>query len=114
MYLLPRQAEPLFEPALQLLSRHGSRIEASEVMDLLPPLVPIKDLEHFLKKALKRKVELRHSLQVQREVYRARMDQLQRAEVFLESKHVKITDNRLCPVCHKRLGHSVIAVHMPE
>ena len=115
IYLRPKnQTEPLFEPALQLLARQGGRIDAAEVLDLLPALVTVKDLQHFLSKAIRRQVENSRDLRVTREIYRARLDQLQRGQVLLESKHVKITDARLCPVCHKRLGNSVIAVHMPQ
>ena len=114
LYLGPKEeGKALFAPALGLLARHGSRIDLGQVMTLLPPLVAIEDLFRFLLQALRRSSQTHRDLRAEREVLRARTDQVQRAEVLLQSQHVKITDSRLCPICHKRLGNSVISVHMP-
>ncbi|KAF8969138.1 vacuolar sorting protein 39 domain 1-domain-containing protein [Flammula alnicola] len=46
--------------------------------------------------------------------FKARNDQLARRLMNLQSRRVKVTDSRICPQCHKRLGNSVIAVHAPR
>ncbi|KIJ12775.1 hypothetical protein PAXINDRAFT_181469 [Paxillus involutus ATCC 200175] len=51
---------------------------------------------------------------VVREVNKARHEGVERKLMVLESRRVKVTDSRICPQCHKRLGNSVIAVHAPR
>lgn len=116
LYLQPRdpKAEPLFAPALELIARQSRHLAASAVMDLLPPLFSVSDVERYFVGATKRQAAAKVSTLFQREVYRARLDQLQRASVLVEEQHVKVTDATLCPGCHKRIGNSVIAVHQPH
>ena len=92
---------PLFAPALALLSTQGTRMDTDAALDLLPPLVTVRDVRVFLGKSIRRSV------------WTARMDGVARTLVDLEGRRVKITDGRLCPLCRKRLGNSVIAVHSP-
>jgi hypothetical protein len=115
IYLRPRPNMPvLLEPAVGLISRHASRIDATEVFELLPPLMTVQELQDFLVKAIRRSVELQRGSRVEREIYRARQDQLDLKLVTLEDKRVKITESRVCPQCNKRLGNSVLAIHAPE
>jgi len=46
-------------------------------------------------------------------VARARSEQVARRLVYLEANRVKVSNTRICPQCHKRIGPSVIAVHTP-
>jgi hypothetical protein len=32
----------------------------------------------------------------------------------MEVRRVRVSDQRICPQCHKRLGQSAIAVHAPR
>jgi hypothetical protein len=115
IYLRPRPGtQVLLEPAVELISRHAARIDAAEVFDLLPPLMTVQELQSFLVKAMRRSTELRRGSRVEREIYRARQDQLDLKQVGLEDRRVRITESRVCPVCHKRLGNSVLAIHAPE
>lgn len=47
-------------------------------------------------------------------VGKAQVEDLEREVVQLEERKVKITEGRVCPVCSKRLGNSVIAIHSPR
>jgi hypothetical protein len=115
IYLKPQAGdEPLLLPALELLARHGTRINADNALSLLPPLITVKELDRFLYDAVTRQAEDKHHVRLKREVYRSHLDHLQQADVLLKSQYVKITDSRLCPLCHKRIGNSVIAVHLPK
>ncbi|KAI9775511.1 MAG: Vacuolar morphogenesis protein 6 [Geoglossum umbratile] len=50
LYLNPPPPQaPNWEPALNLLSRHGSRLPASSTLDLIPSSLPIKDLESYFR-----------------------------------------------------------------
>ena len=118
----------LLSPALELIRRHSPRLDAVEVLQLLPPLVTARDVQPFLLEALRAPV---FDTNVIREIHKARKNQLSRKLMVLQSNRVKVTDSRMyvpflaaaqvthlkctnsCPHCHKRIGNSVIAVHAP-
>ncbi|GAA5966350.1 hypothetical protein JCM21900_005140 [Sporobolomyces salmonicolor] len=115
IYLRPRPHHPLlFGPALALLSTHAARIDPIEAFDLLPPLVALGDIQVYLEKTLRRSGERKREAQMVAAVGRSWIDQKERELVDLEERRVKITDGRVCPVCHKRIGNSVIAIHNPH
>jgi hypothetical protein len=101
------------EPALRLLSKYGSRMDANYVLEILPPLLTIQELQIFLDKSIRKSISWQNNHKVVKRVRTARMDQVDLFLVKLEGRRVKITDGRLCPLCHKRLGNSVIAIHSP-
>lgn len=113
LYLRPTTKDPpnLLPPALDLMRRQSHRLDPVETLELLPPLVSAKEVQKFLQQALRIPVFDSHVI---REISKARYEQLARTLMILESKHVKVTDSRICPQCHKRLGSSVIAVHAPH
>ncbi|GAA6017561.1 hypothetical protein JCM8202_000334 [Rhodotorula sphaerocarpa] len=115
IYLRPRPQHPvLFAPALSLLSTHAAHIDAVEAFELLPPLVALEDIQTYLTKTLRRSHEKRREAKMVRAVGKGAMDQAQYEVVELEARRVKIAEGRVCPVCHKRLGTSVIAIHNPR
>ncbi|GAA5987416.1 hypothetical protein JCM10908_001946 [Rhodotorula pacifica] len=115
IYLRPRPDHPvLFSPALSLLSTHAARIDAVEAFELLPPLVALEDIQVYLTKTLRRSVEKRREAKMVRAVGKSAVEKAEREVVDLEERRVKITEGRLCPVCHKRIGTSVIAIHNPR
>ncbi|TBU49828.1 hypothetical protein BD309DRAFT_850781 [Dichomitus squalens] len=115
IYLLPGPAAPpaasLLPPALELISRHSPRLDPVATLQLLPPLVTAQDVGAFLLEALR---EPLFDTRVVRNVAKARQEQVARRLIALQSKRVRITESRICPQCHKRLGGSVIAVHAPH
>ncbi|KAI0833228.1 hypothetical protein BC628DRAFT_1342704 [Trametes gibbosa] len=114
-YLLPGPSAPaaadLLPPALDLISRHSPRLDPVATLQLLPPLVTAQDVRAFLLEALRAPL---FDTRVVRSVHKAREEQVARRLMVLQSKRVRITDSRICPQCHKRLGGSVIAVHAPH
>ncbi|GAA5890028.1 hypothetical protein JCM6882_009206 [Rhodosporidiobolus microsporus] len=115
LYLRPRPNHPLlFAPALSLLSTHAARIDPLEAFDLLPPLVAVSDIKVYLEKTLRRSGERRREALMVKGVEKAWMEEKEREVVKLEERRVKITEGRVCPVCSKRIGNSVIAVHNPR
>ena len=88
-------------------------MDTGAALDLLPPLVTVRDVRVFLGKSIRRSVSSGRARRVEKRVWTARMDEVERTLVDLEGRRVKITDGRLCPLCRKRLGNSVIAVHSP-
>lgn len=115
IYLRPRPNHPLlFGPALALLASHAAAIDAIEVFDLLPPLVALGDLQTYLEKTLRRSGERVRDAKMVKAIGRSAMDDAERNVINLEERRVKITETRVCPLCHKRLGNSVIAIHSPR
>ncbi|KAH9481762.1 Vacuolar morphogenesis protein 6 [Psilocybe cubensis] len=113
IYLRPtvQTTSDLLQPALELISRHSPRLDAVETLQLLPPLVTMDEIREFLIESLRAPV---FDTQVIRQISKARDDQLARKLIGLKARRVKVTDSRICPQCHKRLGNSVIAVHAPR
>lgn len=113
IYLRPtvKTTTDLLTPALDLIARHSPRLDEVETLQILPPLVPAQDVQRFLVEALRAPI---FDTKVVREVSKAREEQVARRLMYLQTKRVKVTDSRICPECHKRIGHSVIAVHAPR
>lgn len=113
LYLRPtdKAAPNLLQPALDLISRHSPRLDSVETLQLLPPLVTARDVRPFLQEALRAPIFDSHVI---RNIHKARNEQVARKLMLLESRRVRVTDSRICPQCHKRLGSSVIAVHVPR
>ena len=94
IYLRPlvKTADDLLWPALELIERHGPRLDPEETLQLLPPLVSARDVRVFLIDALR---VPRFDARVVREVALARKDQVARKLMYLEANRVKITDSRM-------------------
>ena len=119
----PAGQDPMWIPAIELLARHGSRLPASSTLALIPDSLPVKDLEFYFRGRIRaaetimgegriasglRKVE---AVGVQEKLLLG--DAMQGGKPGGRSRRVKIDDERVCGVCHKRLGGSVISV-FPE
>jgi hypothetical protein len=89
-------------------------MDARAVLDLLPPLVPVKELQDFFRRTLGDERARRNEHRITRGLLAARKAQAERLVVGLEVKRVRVTDQRICPQCQKRLGQSAIAVHAPR
>jgi len=80
------------QPALDLISRHSPRLDAVETLQLLPPLVTASRVQEYLCEALR---SPRVHVRVERELWKARSDQVARQLMTYETKRVKITEWRL-------------------
>ena len=90
----PLQIERKFflDPAKDLISRHGARLDPVEVLELLPPLVSAKDVRGFLLEALDGPTI--HS-RVTRELWKARRNEVDAHLLSLRERRVKIADTRM-------------------
>jgi hypothetical protein len=84
--------EDLLKPALELVGRHGPRLDPVETLNLIPPMVTANDLRTFLMDALRAPIFDKH---VVREISKARQDQASLQLMYLQSHRVKITDSRM-------------------
>lgn len=132
LYLTPPPPqERQLAPALDLLSRHGSRLPASSTLQLIPDGLPVAELASYfrgrmraansvvnesrIEKGLRQTAVLaaQASLLLGRDDYGGNGGFNRAAAAGGRNRRVAISEERACGVCHKRLGGSVVAV-MPD
>ena len=120
LYLTPPPPyEPQWGPALELLAKHGARMPASCTLDLIPEVLPIKDLESYFRGRIRSAntivsegrvvAGLRNSLAFSEEAKLRLGDGISGGNGG-RNRRVVITDDRVCGVCYKRFGGSAIKV----
>ncbi|KDE07783.1 hypothetical protein MVLG_02051 [Microbotryum lychnidis-dioicae p1A1 Lamole] len=116
IYLRPRRNDQkiMFEPALELIKKNALYLDPIVVFDLLPPLISIGKLKIFLEKTLRRSVQVKNETLVLKGITKSFLEKEERDKVDLEERRVKINEGRVCPVCGKRLGKSVLAIFLPR
>ncbi|OAL50246.1 hypothetical protein IQ07DRAFT_587895 [Pyrenochaeta sp. DS3sAY3a] len=111
--------------ALELLSKHGARLPASTTLDLIPPTLPVKDLESYFFGRIRNANSV---LNEERIVARlrgvekvaveaavllgdAKVDKYGKSVPGGLNRRVVIDEDRHCADCHKRFGRSAIRVY---
>ena len=123
LYLNPPPPQtPNWEPALSLLSKHGSRLPASSTLNLIPSSLPIKDLESYFRGRIRAATSVINEGRI---VIGLRKTETVESQAVLllghensggkggRNRRVLVGEDRVCGACHKRLGRSVISV-LPE
>ena len=123
LYLSPPPPyKPQWGPALNILAKHGARMPASSTLNLIPEILPIKELESYFRGRIRtantlvnegRIVAGMRSTLAFSEEAQLRLGDGVRGGNHGRNRRVVITEDRVCGVCHKRFGGSVIKV-MPE
>ena len=115
----PHPHKSQWEPALNLLAKHGARMPASSTLDLIPEVLPIKDLESYFQGRIRsantivnegRIVAGLRSTLVFNEEAKLRLGDGVPGGNGGRNRRVVITEDRVCGVCHKRFGGSAIKV----
>ncbi|KAF3766243.1 SPX-domain-containing protein [Cryphonectria parasitica EP155] len=119
LYLTPPPPnKPNLEPALDLLSKHGSRLPAASTLSLIPDTLPIADLESYFRGRIR---AANSAVNESRIVAGLRETEFVASQALLllgdgvpggqggRNRRVVVHDERVCGVCHKRLGGSVVA-----
>ncbi|CAE7025077.1 hypothetical protein PTT_05991 [Pyrenophora teres f. teres 0-1] len=126
LYLTPPPPnQPNWPPALDLLSKHGARLPAATTLDLIPPTLPVKDLESYFfgrmrnaNSLLNEERIVAHLRGVEKVAVESAMllgaegktDAYGRKVPGGLNRRVVIDEDRHCAVCHKRFGGSAIRV----
>lgn len=115
----PAPHEPQWGPALNILAKHGARMPASSTLDLIPEVLPIKELESYFRGRIRSAntivnegriiAGLRNSL-VFNEEAKLRLGDSVPGGNGGRNRRVVITEDRVCGVCYKRFGGSAIKV----
>ncbi|KAG9233891.1 vacuolar morphogenesis protein-like protein AvaB [Amylocarpus encephaloides] len=120
LYLTPPLPySPQWPPALDLLSKHGSRLPASSTMSLIPTTLPVAELESYFRGRIRAANSIVNEARI---VAGMRKSEVVSAQAGLllgdgipggkegRNRAVFVEKERVCGVCHKRLGGSVISV----
>ncbi|ROV87558.1 hypothetical protein VSDG_09763 [Cytospora chrysosperma] len=114
----PPPNKPTLPPALDLLSKHGSRLPAASTLSLIPDSLPVSDLESYFRGRIR---AANSAVNETRIIAGLRQTELVTSQALLllgdgmpggqggRNRRVVISDERVCGVCHKRLGGSVVA-----
>lgn len=123
LYLSPPPShKPQWGPALNILAKHGARMPASSTLNLIPEILPIKELESYFQGRIRaantlvnegRIVAGMRSTLAFSEEAKLRLGDGMRGGNDGRNRRVVITEDRVCGVCYKRFGGSVIKV-MPD
>lgn len=96
LYLRPTSSDPvLLPPALELIASQGTRLDAKEVLEMLPPLVTMEDVRAFFVKTLRDGRKRRNEAKIVRGLVSARKEEVERCLMDLQEKRVRITDQRM-------------------
>ncbi|KAI9681300.1 MAG: Vacuolar morphogenesis protein 6 [Caeruleum heppii] len=123
LYLDPAPPQkPDWGPALNLLAKHGARLPASSTLNLIPSPLPINDLESYFRGRIRNNNAIVNEGRVVTGLSKTELVGAQ-ARLILgdgtpsgnaaRNRRVVVGEHRVCGVCHKRLGRSVISV-MPD
>ncbi|KAI5369965.1 Putative vacuolar sorting protein 39/Transforming growth factor beta receptor-associated domain 1 [Septoria linicola] len=123
LYLRPPAGEEKQWPqALNLLSKHGSRLPASSTLDLMPDDLAIRELHDYFRgrirnaTSISREEMIVRGLESVRRVNTEKMlllgpDRLGREKPLGKNRRVRIGEDDHCKVCHKRFGASAVRVY---
>ncbi|KAL2788388.1 HbrB-domain-containing protein [Aspergillus keveii] len=119
LYLTPPHGhKPQYGPALDILAKHGSRLPANSALDLIPESLPVKELEFYFKGRMRVANTILNESRITANLLKVQNIKT-RAQLLVgegtdgkssRSRHVTVTDERVCGVCYKRIGGSVINV----
>ncbi|KAM7194088.1 hypothetical protein V8F33_007415 [Rhypophila sp. PSN 637] len=122
LYLTPPPPhQPNLGPALDLLSKHGSRLPATSTLSLIPDTLPVAQLESYFRGRMRNANSIVNETFVVKALREAELVATQARLRFGDAvpwgvapggmhRQVVISEERVCRVCHKRLARSVVAV----
>ncbi|OJD18317.1 hypothetical protein AJ78_01630 [Emergomyces pasteurianus Ep9510] len=116
----PHNYKPQYGPAIEILARHGSRLPAGSTLELIPETFPVHELEFYFRGRMRAANSIGNEGRIVaalRKVQNVAVQaNLQLGEDIMKgsnkgrNRFVTISEERVCGLCHKRLGGSVISV----
>ena len=118
LYLNPPKGEKArWGPAIELMAKHGARLPASSTLEMIPPELLVQQLEFYFRGRMRNANTIMNESKVVASLRKVDAVRVQAALLLGEgvpnggrSRKVRVDEERVCPVCHKRLGSSVISV----
>lgn len=116
----PRGEKTMWGPAIELMARHGPRLPASSTLEMIPEDLLVKELEFYFRGRIRNANSIMNDSMIVSGLRKVEAVRVQAGLLLGEgtqsggrSRKVRIDDVRVCGVCYKRLGGSVISV-FPE
>lgn len=120
LYLTPpHNYQPQYGPAIEILAKHGSRLPASSTLELIPEKFPVRELEFYFRGRIRAENSIVNENRIVAGLRKVQNIATQ-AQLHLgdnagngsrgRNRFVTVNEERVCGVCHKRLGGSVISV----
>jgi len=121
LYLNPPKGEKaMWGPAIELMARHGPRLPASSTLELIPEDLLVKELEFYFRGRMRNANSIMNESMIVAGLRKVEAVRVQAGLLLGEGTHsggrnrkVRVDEDRVCGVCYKRLGGSVISV-FPE
>ncbi|RMZ82110.1 hypothetical protein DV737_g2211, partial [Chaetothyriales sp. CBS 132003] len=118
LYLHPPKGEKArLGPALELMAKHGARLPASSTLEMIPPELLVRELEFYFRGRMRNANTMMNGSKIVAGLRKVDAVRTQAALLLGDgsanggrSRQVRIDEERVCGVCHKRLGGSVISV----
>jgi Vam6/Vps39-like protein vacuolar protein sorting-associated protein 39 len=118
LYLNPPKGEKSrWGPAIELMAKHGARLPASSTLETIPPELLIRELEFYFRGRIRNANSIMNESKIVTGLRKVDAVRVQSTLLLGEglsnggrSRRVRINEERVCGVCHKRLGGSVISV----
>jgi Vam6/Vps39-like protein vacuolar protein sorting-associated protein 39 len=118
LYLNPPKGESArYTPAIDLMAKHGARLPASSTLELIPSEILVRELEFYFRGRMRNANTIMNESMIVASLRKVDAVRVQAALQLGEgiksggrSRKVRIDEERVCGVCHKRLGGSVISV----
>jgi hypothetical protein len=109
--LVPLDGEqPLVPQAIQVLNRHGHLIHPTEAIALLPQDTKLSDFYPSLQLYIRDSQHTTNNNKILRGLAQTEQANVSDDLYHAKAHVVKMTPERACPFCHKRIGTSVFAL----
>ncbi|KAJ3124851.1 Vam6/Vps39-like protein [Nowakowskiella sp. JEL0407] len=109
MELVTKAKTMSIDYVLQFMARNGPNMDVVDSIQLLPDEVRITKLTEFFEKSLHNLHRTRNIDEIVKNLLLAERLQVQEKLIFEQSKSVRITEDKMCAKCLKRIANSVFA-----
>ena len=121
LYLNPPKGEKaMWGPSIELMARPGPRLPSSSTLEMIPEDLLVKELEFYFRGRMRNANSIMNESMIVSGLRKVEAVRVQAGLLLGEGaatggrdRKVRIDEDRVCGVCYKRLGGSVISV-FPE
>lgn len=115
VYLQPPEgSKAMLKPALQLLNKHYSKINAAKALNLLPSDLPIFQMYEYFEAVLRNLAEKKRNNQVISQLLRSENLQIREDMINETSTPIKMDEDTDCPVCGRSIPGSSAFARYPN
>ncbi|XP_024522989.1 transforming growth factor-beta receptor-associated protein 1 homolog [Selaginella moellendorffii] len=100
--------------AVRLLDRHGPQLDPIEVLDALPPDMPLHLASQALVRTLRARIHLHRQGQIEKHLTRGINFQTRMKKLEERSREIQVTGESVCSSCNARIGTKLFAVFPNE